>query len=38
VDAIYSDPKVGKPAELTFQNSCKLDLGDKVDIHVVCAG
>ena len=38
VDAIYSGPKIGKQAELTFQNACKLDLGDKVDIHVVCAG
>ena len=38
VDAIYSGPKVGKPARLTFQNACHLDLGDKVDIHVVCAG
>jgi hypothetical protein len=38
VDAVYSGPQIGKPAELTFQNACKLDLGDKVDIHVVCAG
>ena len=41
VDAVYADPVVTpptRPAQLTFQNACKLDLGYKVDIHVVCAG
>lgn len=38
VDAIYSGPTAGRPAKLTFQNACKLDLGDQVDVHVVCAG
>ncbi|MGZ6143526.1 MAG: hypothetical protein ACXWLM_09310 [Myxococcales bacterium] len=38
VDAVYSGPTLGHPAQIAFQNACKLDLGDKIDIHVVCAG
>jgi hypothetical protein len=38
VDAIYSDPAFGRQAKITFQNACKLDLGDKIDVRVVCAG
>jgi len=38
IDAVYSGPRPGRPAEIGFQNKCKLDLGDKIDIHVVCAG
>lgn len=38
VDAVYSGPTFGNPAQIAFQNKCKLDLGDKIDIHVVCAG
>ena len=37
-DAIYADPRLGRPAQITFQRACKLDLGDKIDVHVVCAG
>ena len=37
-DAIYSGPKLGRQAQITFQNACKLDLGDKIDVRVVCAG
>jgi hypothetical protein len=37
-DAVYSAPAFGRPAQLAFQNACKLDLGDKIDVHVVCAG
>ncbi|HEX4384161.1 MAG TPA: hypothetical protein VH083_14475, partial [Myxococcales bacterium] len=37
-DAIYSDPKSGRPAQIAFQNACKLELGDKIDIRVICAG
>jgi hypothetical protein len=37
-DAIYSGPRAGRPAQISFQNKCKLDLGDKIDLHVVCAG
>ncbi len=37
-DAVYSPPQLGRAAQLTFQNACKLDLGDKIDVHVVCAG
>src|SRR5581483_1559647 len=38
VDAVYSGPRLGQKAQITFQNACKLDLGDKVDVHIVCAG
>ena len=38
VDAVYSDPQFGKQATIQFQNSCKLNLGDKIDVKVVCAG
>ncbi|HZX97681.1 MAG TPA: hypothetical protein VFE90_24405 [Myxococcales bacterium] len=38
VDAIYSPPRLGRQAQIKFQNQCKLDLGDKIDVHVVCAG
>jgi hypothetical protein len=38
VGAVYSGPRPGRPAELGFQNNCKLDLGDKIDVRVVCAG
>jgi hypothetical protein len=38
IDAVYSGPRPGRPAEIGFQNKCKLDLGDQIDIHVVCAG
>jgi hypothetical protein len=38
VDAIYSAPTLTRQAQITFQNACKLDLGDKVDVHMVCAG
>ena len=38
VDAVYSGPKLGRQAQITFQNACKLDLGDKIDVRVVCAG
>jgi hypothetical protein len=37
-DAIYSAPAFGRPAQLTFQNACKLGLGDRIDVSIVCAG
>ncbi len=37
-DAIYEPPRLGRPAQLTFQNGCRLDLGDRIDVKVVCAG
>ncbi len=37
-DAIYTPPAYGRPAQLTFQNACKLELGDRIDVSVVCAG
>jgi hypothetical protein len=38
VGAVYSGPRPGRRAEIGFQNACKLDLGDKIDVRVVCAG
>jgi hypothetical protein len=37
-DALYSPPGFGRPAQLTFQNACRLGLGDRIDVQVVCAG
>jgi hypothetical protein len=37
-DAVYSPPRFGRPAQLTFQNGCTLSLGDRIDVSVVCAG
>jgi hypothetical protein len=37
-DAVYSAPRLGRPAMLTFQNGCRLDLGDRIDVKLVCAG
>jgi hypothetical protein len=36
-DAVYAGPRLGRQAQLTFQNACKLDLGDKIDVRIVCA-
>ena len=35
-DAVYSDATMTRQAQITFQNACKLDLGDKIDVRVVC--
>ena len=35
-DAVYSPPRFGRPAQLTFQNACRLDLGDRIDVRIVC--
>jgi len=37
-DAVYSGPRLGRPAMLTFQGACRLELGDRIDVKVVCAG
>jgi hypothetical protein len=37
-DVLYVAPRLGRPASLTFQNACTLDLGDRVDVQVICAG
>lgn len=37
-DAVYTPPGFGRPAQLTFQNACKLQLGDRIDVSIVCAG
>ncbi len=36
-DAVYAAPRFGRPAQLTFQNGCRLGLGDRVDVRLVCA-
>lgn len=36
-DAVYAPPRFGRPAQLTFQNGCRLGLGDRVDVRLVCA-
>ncbi len=36
--AVYSPPRAGWPATLTFQGSCKLEPGDRLELHLVCAG
>jgi hypothetical protein len=37
-DAVYGAPRLGRPAQLTFQNACRLALGDRIDVRLVCAG
>ncbi|HET9551664.1 MAG TPA: hypothetical protein VFP50_01735 [Anaeromyxobacteraceae bacterium] len=37
-DAVYSPPRFGRPAMLTFQRACALGLGDRIDVRIVCAG
>jgi hypothetical protein len=37
-DAVYRPPGFGRPAQVTFQNGCRLGLGDRIDLSVVCAG
>jgi hypothetical protein len=36
-DAIYSPPREGRQAELTFQGACSLAPGDEVHVQVLCA-
>lgn len=36
-DALYIPPGSGRPAQLTFQNACQLDVGDQVHVQVLCA-
>jgi hypothetical protein len=35
-DAIYSPPRFGRPAQVSFRNACTLGLGDRIDLRVVC--
>jgi hypothetical protein len=35
-EAVYSPPRFGRPAQLTFQNACTLGLGDRIDVRIVC--
>lgn len=37
-NAIYTPPREGRPASLTFQFDCALGHGDRVDLKVICAG
>ena len=36
--AVYSPPLEGRQATLTFQNACRLQQGDRVQVQVICAG
>ena len=36
--AVYSPPLEGRQATLTFQNACRLQQGDRVQLQVICAG
>jgi hypothetical protein len=38
VGAVYTPPLEGRPAALTFQNDCRLQQGDRVQVQVICAG
>ncbi len=33
---IYTPPQGGHPATLTFENACRLAMGEKVQINVIC--
>jgi hypothetical protein len=35
-DVVFSGPRQGAPASLTFQNACRLQSRDRVDIQIVC--
>jgi hypothetical protein len=35
--AVFTPPQAGAAASLTFQNGCRLGLGDKIDLRIVCA-
>lgn len=37
-DAVYSPPREGSPASLTFQRNCRVQQGDRIQLNVVCAG
>jgi len=37
-DAVYLAPAFGQPAQLRFQNACRLGFGDQISVRVVCAG
>jgi hypothetical protein len=36
--AVYTPPQAGRPPTLTFQGTCHLGSGDRVQLSVVCAG
>ena len=36
--AIYTPPLQGRPATVTFQNDCRLQQGDRVQLQLICAG
>jgi hypothetical protein len=36
-DAVYLPPQSGAAATLTFQHACRLAVGDRVDLRIVCA-
>jgi hypothetical protein len=36
--AVYTPPRSGRSATLTFEHACRLVSGDRIDIRLVCAG
>ncbi len=36
--AVYTPPLEGRPATVTFQNECRLQQGDRVQLQLICAG
>ena len=36
--AVYTPPRSGRTATLTFDHACRLVSGDRVDIRLICAG
>ncbi|WP_242360012.1 hypothetical protein [Anaeromyxobacter sp. SG17] len=36
--AVYTPPLSGRPATVTFQNACRLQQGDRVQLQLICAG
>jgi hypothetical protein len=37
-DAVYSPPREGTPASVTFQRNCRVQQGDRIALDVICAG
>jgi hypothetical protein len=37
-DVVYTPPREGRPAALTFQRACTLAQGDAIHVQVLCAG
>lgn len=36
-DAVFTPPQAGAQASISFQNACRLGVGDRVTLNIVCA-